>query len=119
MLRFILNKLVLIVPTVIGITIASFSFIRLLPGDPILAMAGQHGVTPERYEILKEQFGFNLGDDYRRLGAAAQAREHLALAQGSMSVLPDDGYGRMIRNGITTLAERLGVPAQATAWAAS
>jgi dipeptide transport system permease protein len=60
MLRFILQKLALIVPTIIGITIASFAFIRLLPGDPILAMAGQHGVTPERYEILKEQFGFNL-----------------------------------------------------------
>jgi dipeptide transport system permease protein len=60
MLRFILNKLALVVPTVIGITIASFFFIRKLPGDPILAMAGQHGVTPERYEILKEQFGFNL-----------------------------------------------------------
>ena len=60
MLRFILQKLALIVPTIIGITIASFAFIRLLPGDPILAMAGQHGVTPERYEILKEQFGYNL-----------------------------------------------------------
>lgn len=60
MLRFILQKLALIVPTIVGITIASFAFIRLLPGDPILAMAGQHGVTPERYEILKEQFGFNL-----------------------------------------------------------
>lgn len=60
MLRFILQKLALIVPTIIGITIASFAFIRLLPGDPILAMAGQHGVTPERYEILKEQLGFNL-----------------------------------------------------------
>jgi dipeptide transport system permease protein len=59
MLRYILHKLALIVPTVIGITIAAFAFIRLLPGDPILAMAGQHGVTPERYEILKEQFGFN------------------------------------------------------------
>jgi dipeptide transport system permease protein len=59
MLRYILQKLALIIPTVIGITIASFAFIRLLPGDPILAMAGQHGVTPERYEILKEQFGFN------------------------------------------------------------
>jgi dipeptide transport system permease protein len=35
-------------------------FVRLLPGDPILAMAGEHGVTPERYEILKEQFGYNL-----------------------------------------------------------
>ncbi|WP_375450279.1 ABC transporter permease [uncultured Devosia sp.] len=59
MLRYILHKLALIVPTVIGITIASFAFIRLLPGDPILAMAGQHGITPERYEILKEQYGFN------------------------------------------------------------
>ncbi|WDR02139.1 ABC transporter permease subunit [Devosia algicola] len=59
MLRYILHKLALIVPTVIGITIASFAFIRLLPGDPILAMAGQHGVSPERYEILREQFGFN------------------------------------------------------------
>ncbi|KKC37954.1 peptide ABC transporter permease [Devosia epidermidihirudinis] len=60
MLRYILHKLALIVPTVIGITICSFAFIRLLPGDPILAMAGQHGVSPERYEILKEQFGFNM-----------------------------------------------------------
>jgi dipeptide transport system permease protein len=34
--------------------------VRVLPGDPILAMAGQHGVSPERYEILKEQFGYNL-----------------------------------------------------------
>ena len=55
MLRFILQKLALIVPTIIGITIASFAFIRLLPGDPILAMASQYGVTPERYEILKHQ----------------------------------------------------------------
>jgi len=60
MLRFILNKLALIVPTIIGITIASFAFIRLLPGDPILAMAGQHGIKPERYEILKKQYGFDL-----------------------------------------------------------
>jgi dipeptide transport system permease protein len=50
----------LIVPTVIGISICAFAFVRLLPGDPILAMAGEHGVTPERYEILKEAFGYNL-----------------------------------------------------------
>ena len=60
MIRFILQKLALIVPTVIGITIAAFAFIRMLPGDPIEAMAGQHGITPARYEILKEQFGYNL-----------------------------------------------------------
>src|SRR5215207_9325620 len=60
MLRFILQKLALIVPTIIGITIASFAFIRLLPGDPILAMTSQYGISAERYEILKEQFGYNL-----------------------------------------------------------
>ncbi|MGB3336256.1 MAG: ABC transporter permease subunit [Devosia sp.] len=60
MISYILRKLLLIVPTVIGISICAFAFVRLLPGDPILAMAGEHGVTPERYEILKEAFGYNL-----------------------------------------------------------
>jgi dipeptide transport system permease protein len=60
MLRYILHRLALIVPTVFGITLCAFAFVRLLPGDPILAMAGEHGVSPERYEILKEQFGYNL-----------------------------------------------------------
>ncbi len=60
MLRYFLNKLALIIPTLIGITICAFAFVRVLPGDPILALAGEHGVSPERYELLKEQFGFNL-----------------------------------------------------------
>ena len=60
MLSYILRKLALLVPTIIGISICAFAFVRVLPGDPILAMAGQHGVTPERYDILKEQFGYNL-----------------------------------------------------------
>jgi dipeptide transport system permease protein len=60
MLSYLLRKLALIVPTFIGISICAFAFVRLLPGDPILAMAGEHGVTPERYEILREQFGYNL-----------------------------------------------------------
>jgi dipeptide transport system permease protein len=59
MLRFFLNKLLLLLPTLFGITVCAFMFVRLLPGDPILAMAGEHGVTPERYEVLKEQFGYN------------------------------------------------------------
>jgi dipeptide transport system permease protein len=60
MLRYLLHKIVLVLPTLFGITICAFAFVRLLPGDPILAMAGEHGVTPERYEVLKEQFGYNL-----------------------------------------------------------
>lgn len=59
MLRFLFNKIALIIPTLIGITICAFGFVRLLPGDPILALAGEHGVTPARYEQLKIQFGFD------------------------------------------------------------
>ncbi len=49
----------MIVPTFIGVTIASFAFIRLLPGDPILLMAGERGVTPERREELEAIMGFD------------------------------------------------------------
>ena len=60
MFRYLLHKIALVLPTLFGITICAFAFVRLLPGDPILAMAGEHGVSPERYEVLKEQFGYNL-----------------------------------------------------------
>jgi dipeptide transport system permease protein len=60
MLGYIFRKLMLFVPTMFGITICAFAFVRLLPGDPILAMAGEHGVTPERYAQLSVQFGYNL-----------------------------------------------------------
>jgi dipeptide transport system permease protein len=59
MLRYILYKLALIVPTVFGISLAAFSFVRLLPGDPILALAGQRSISPERYAELREKFGYN------------------------------------------------------------
>lgn len=71
------------------------------------ALAAADEVARERSGALYPSLHLNLGDDYRRLGAAAQAREHLALAQAAEPVLPDDGYGRMIRGGIATLAERL------------
>ena len=59
MLRFLLRRLALLVPTFIGITIAAFAFIRLLPGDPITVMAGEKGVSPERHEELMKQLGFD------------------------------------------------------------
>ena len=59
MIKFVLGKLLLIVPTFIGITIVAFGFVRVLPGDPILLMAGEHGISPERYEALRAQFGYD------------------------------------------------------------
>ncbi len=59
MFRFLLQKLLIIVPTFIGITIVAFSFVRFLPGDPVLLMAGERGLTPERHAELMAQFGFD------------------------------------------------------------
>jgi len=59
MLQFLLRRLALIVPTLIGITICTFGFVRLIPVDPILAMAGERGVTAKRYAELVIKYGFD------------------------------------------------------------
>jgi len=59
MLRFLINRLGLLIPTFIGVTIAAFAFVRLLPGDPVLLMAGERGLTPERHAELLHRFGYD------------------------------------------------------------
>jgi len=59
MLRFILNRLALIVPTFLGISILSFSFIRLLPGDPVDVLAGERSMSEARRAELIHQFGLD------------------------------------------------------------
>lgn len=59
MIRFIFGKLLYLVPTFLGITIVAFAFVRVLPGDPVLLMAGERGISPERHAQLAEQLGFS------------------------------------------------------------
>ncbi|MBN2740631.1 MAG: ABC transporter permease subunit [Rhodobacteraceae bacterium] len=59
MIKFILGKILWLIPTLIGITIVAFGFVRVLPGDPVLLMAGERGLSPERYAELTHQLGFD------------------------------------------------------------
>ncbi|WP_152046084.1 ABC transporter permease subunit [Aureimonas psammosilenae] len=59
MLSFVLKRIGLLIPTFLGVTLVSFFFIRMLPGDPIIAIAGERGLTPERYEALRVSLGFD------------------------------------------------------------
>jgi dipeptide transport system permease protein len=59
MLRFILTRVSLIVPTFIGITLLAFFLVRLVPGDPIETMAGERGIDPARHEQLRKEYGFD------------------------------------------------------------
>lgn len=59
MLRFFLTRVGLLIPTFIGVSIVAFAFIRLLPGDPIMLLAGERGVDPARYAELQASLGFD------------------------------------------------------------
>jgi len=58
-LKFLTSRLLTFIPTFLGVTLISFAFIRVLPGDPIIVMAGERGLTEERYAELMTQFGFD------------------------------------------------------------
>lgn len=59
MFQFIFKRLSLVLPTFIGITLLTFTLIRLIPGDPIEVMAGERGVSAERHAILSAELGLD------------------------------------------------------------
>lgn len=58
MTRYIIRRLILLVPTLLGVTFVIFMLLRLLPGDPAVAMLGEHA-GQENVERIREQLGLN------------------------------------------------------------
>lgn len=59
MIGFLLRRILLLTPTLFGITLVAFGFVRVLPGDPVLLMAGERGLSPERYAQALHNFGYD------------------------------------------------------------
>jgi dipeptide transport system permease protein len=59
MLRFLFTRVSLVIPTFIGITLLVFVLVRLIPGDPIETMAGEHGIDQAVHEQLRHEYGFD------------------------------------------------------------
>ena len=59
MLRFVLRRLALIVPTFFGVTLLAFALIHLIPGDPVENISGERGMDPARRARLLHQFGLD------------------------------------------------------------
>ena len=59
MFLYFLKKLGVILPTFFGVTLVAFVFIRTLPGDPVLLMAGERGMSEERHAELMAKLGFD------------------------------------------------------------
>ena len=58
MLRFVLRRLALMIPVLVGLSIMLFAWVRALPGDPARSLLGERA-TPEGIERVNEAYGFD------------------------------------------------------------
>lgn len=56
--KFLLRRIFYVIPTLLITTLIVFSFILLIPGDPVLQLLGENA-TPEKVDQLREQLGMN------------------------------------------------------------
>ena len=81
--RYILRRLISVIPTLIGVTLVIFMFQRLIPGDPAVAMLGEHAST-ENVARIREQLGLDKPPFLNRD----------ALAEGDLTGFFDSQSGR-------------------------
>ncbi len=58
MTRYILKRLIGLIPVLFGISLLVFTLTRVIPADPALLLLGERA-TPEARDLLREQLGLN------------------------------------------------------------
>ena len=56
--RYIINRLLVSIPVMFGITLISFFIVRLVPGDTVTALLGSN-YNEEQAAILREKYGLD------------------------------------------------------------
>ncbi|MEZ5668626.1 MAG: ABC transporter permease subunit [Alphaproteobacteria bacterium] len=59
MLRTTTIRALILAVTFLGVTTFAFSIIHLIPGDPVMLMAGERGLNPERHAEMMARYGFD------------------------------------------------------------
>ena len=59
MLRFLLKRALLTIPTFVALMFVTFIAIRLVPGDPVEVRVGEHGISPERLAMFRHDLGLD------------------------------------------------------------
>ena len=59
MLSFIIRRLLLLIPVFIGLTLSTFTLIRLVPGDVVEVMMGERAVNPELHAAAMKRLGLD------------------------------------------------------------
>ena len=58
MKSYFLRRLLMVIPVLLGVTFLVFSSVRLIPGDPATAIAGENA-TPELIETVRRELGLD------------------------------------------------------------
>lgn len=58
MTQFIIRRLLMLFPVLIGILLVTFIIVHLIPGDPCIAMLGERA-TPAACQAFRDRFGLN------------------------------------------------------------
>lgn len=62
MIKYILRRIALIIPVMLGVTVVVFTLMYITPGDPVDTMlAGDQATSKETKEALREELGLNKG----------------------------------------------------------
>ena len=59
MLSYIFRRLLVLIPTILGVTLLTFSLIRLIPGDPVEVMVGERTLDPEMHAAALKRLGLD------------------------------------------------------------
>ena len=59
MLRYLLRRLALTVPTFVALMFVTFVAIRMVPGDPVEVRVGERGISPERLAQFRHELGLD------------------------------------------------------------
>lgn len=60
MLKFIINRVLLMIPILIGVSLVTFIIVRSIPGDPVRVLIGfDQRATPEQIENIRASYGLD------------------------------------------------------------
>jgi peptide/nickel transport system permease protein len=60
MLKFVINRALLMIPILIGVSLVTFIIVRSIPGDPVRVLIGfDQRATPEQIENIRRSYGLD------------------------------------------------------------
>ncbi len=59
MLRYLLRRLLLLVPLLVGVAVLGFVLVKLAPGDPVQVLVGDYPAPPSYVAAVRERYGLD------------------------------------------------------------